>query len=499
MVAYISIFMLLYYIMKVKNGFKYTKNGWKYIHIRGSPHERGYAHGLLLKEEIKECLKTMKWNLYDSHGLELDFFINISNFIFKVQIQDKFPEYFYELVGIAKGSNVNIDELILWNNLPSLNYALSKIKLYLDDMPEVKKKYGHLIQLLPETGALEGGSSDKCSAFMAIGEYTHDGKICCAHNTFDEYILGQFCNVIIDIKPTKGNRILYQGYPGYIASQTDFFVNSKGFIGTETTIGGFGAYKHNVPILCRIRNCMQYANTLDDYVEMLKKDNSGDYANSWLIGDTANNEIMRIELGLEFVNVERKKNGYFIGFNATYDPRIRNLECVNSGFDDIRRHQGARKVRLEQLMEQHKGKINIDIAKNIIADHYDVYLNKINPCSRTSCSHYDLDDRAFMSQHDRPKPYEPRGAVDGCVADSESCKNMGFYGRWGSSCGIAFNAKEFIKRHIQWKRYAPYLYDRPSQPWTYFKSLDKKPKPNITISKRSKRENNKTIKKSQLV
>ena len=66
---------------------------------------------------------------------------------------------------------------------------------------------------------------------------------------------------------------------------------------------------------------------------------------------------MRVELGLEYVNVERKKNGYFIGFNAPYDARIRNLECVNSGFDDIRRHQGARKVRLEELMEQHKGKI----------------------------------------------------------------------------------------------------------------------------------------------
>jgi len=46
---------------------------------------------------------------------------------------------------------------------------------------------------------------------------------------------------------------------------------------------------------------------------------------------------MRIELGLKFVGVERKKEGYFIGFNAPYDPRIRNLECTNTGFDDIRR------------------------------------------------------------------------------------------------------------------------------------------------------------------
>jgi len=228
---------------------------------------------------------------------------------------------------------------------------------------------------------------------------------------------------------------------------------------------------------------------------MLKKENSGDYANSWLIGDTNTNEIMRIELGLAFVNVERKKNGYFIGFNAPYDPRIRNLECVNSGFDDIRRHQGARKVRLDQLMELNKGKLNIEIAKEIIADHYDVYLNKTNLCSRTVCSHYELDDRAFMSQADRPLPYQPRGAVDGCVADSDSCKKMGFYGRWGSSCGTPFDVKLFIKQNAQWKRYAPYLHDRPSQPWTYFNSLDKIPTTSLTRSKRYQRDTKKTIKR----
>ena len=146
---------------------------------------------------------------------------------------------------------------------------------------------------------------------MAVGDYTHDGKICCAHNSFDNFIDGQYFNTIIDIKPDKGHRILFQGAPGYIASQTDFFVNSKGFIGTETTIGGFIAFKNEDQITVRIRNCMQYANTLDDYVEFLKKRNSGDYANSWLIADTKKNEIMRVELGLEFVNVERKKNGYF--------------------------------------------------------------------------------------------------------------------------------------------------------------------------------------------
>lgn len=483
--------------MKVKHGFKYKKDGWTYIHIEGKPYQRGIAHGKLLKNEIKDAIKTMEWRLYDSHGFKIDFFVDLSNYIFKKKIEEHFHEFFEELKGIAKGADVNLDKLVLWNNLFSLEYALPKIKEYLNDIPSLKEKYGKLFNELPVTTNLEGGyngARDKCSSFLAVGDYTHDGQICCGHNTFDDFIDGQWFSVIIDIKPKNGNRILFQSAPGLIYSQTDFFINDKGFIGTETTIGGFINYTNKDPIMCRIRNAMQYANTLDDYVDMLKKENSGDYANSWLIGDTKNNEIMRIELGLEFVNVERKKNGYFIGFNAPYDASIRNIECVNTGFDDIRRHQGARKVRLEQLIEQYKGKLNIEIGKRILADHYDVYLNKTNPCSRTCCSHYDLDDRAYMSQSDRPLPYQPRGCVDGCVADTESCKKLTFYARWGSSCGMPFNVKQFMKQNIQWKRFEPYLFDRPHQPWGIFKCLNTLPHANKTISKKNKRENNKTKK-----
>ena len=323
------------------------------------------------------------------------------------------------------------------------------------------------------------GQNDRCTAFMAVGSYTKDGKIVCAHNSFDNFIDGQYFNVILSIKPNNANasrssnasrsaNILMQTAPGCISSGTDFYVTSNGLLCTETTIGGFNKFRLGDPICCRIRNAMQYGKTLDDCVDMLTKNNSGDYANSWLIGDIKTNTIMRIELGLDYVNVEKKRDGYFIGYNAAEDPRIRNLECSNTGYDDIRRHQGARRVRLTQLMEEHKGKLTPELGKEILGDHYDVYLNKINPCSRTCCSHYELDDRAFMSQADRPKPYQPRGALDGIVSSSVMAKTMSFEARWGSSCGTKFDKTEFCKQHIQWADQEPYLHDRPSQPWTEF-------------------------------
>ena len=139
------------------------------------------------------------------------------------------------------------------------------------------------------------------------------------------------------------------------------------------------------------------------------------------------------------------------------------------------------------------------LPKKIISDHYDVYLKKDNnPCSRTVCSHYDLDAREYMSQSDRPKPYSPHGTVDGVVCDTKSAKNMSFIGRFGNTCGTPFIAKEFFKQHRQYERYAPYIKDRITQPWTEFTiapSLSfKNSKSSFKLTKKGREMKNKTKK-----
>ena len=327
------------------------------------------------------------------------------------------------------------------------------------------------------------GSGDKCSAFMAVGEdYTKDGQIVCAHITFDDFMSGQFDNIILNLQtsppgtqnPTSAD-MLMQTFPGGIFSSTDFFNTSFGFIGTETTIGGFDSFELKAPICFRARKAMQYGKTLDDYVSYLTEHNSGDYANTWFIGRVKKTEsdppekIMHLELGRRFVNKKEISNGYFIGFNACYDPRIRNIECSNDGFYDSRRHQGARRIRLEEIMQECKKrgiKIDEDVAIKIISDHKDVYLGKeSNPCSRTICAHYDEDEREYMSDPSRPKPNQPRGAVDAKVGSSTLFKNNRFLAIWGRACGAPFNAKEFCQKHIQWANQEKYLEDRPTRSW----------------------------------
>jgi hypothetical protein len=435
-------------------GYRFDKNGWIYVHIEGKAYERGKQLGYLTADRFKKALNTFKYITYEETGRNWEFF---KKWAYKLYWNKIPKEYQQEIKGIAAGyraHGVRVDykDVLLWNSFVELLWYW-----YPHHASNFYKK-----------------DHTKCSAFIATGSYTKDGKIVMGHNSWCNFEMCQFLNVIVDIKPEKGFRILMQEMPGLIFSMSDFFVTSAGIIGTETTIGGFSPYNEKgIPEYVRIRKAMQYGKTLDDYVKILLKGNTGGYANDWLFGNIKTNEIMRFELGLKFHKIWRTKDGFYAGFNAPLDPRIRNMECSDTGIYDIRRHQGARRVRFWQLAKKYKGKIDLDIAEKIMADHYDVYLNKINPSSRTIDGHYELDNRAYMSDPSRPVPYQPRGAVDGKVVTSDLAKNMSFYARWGNSSGMPFNAKEFLEKHPQWIQLKPYLEDRPSEPWTKFTSGEK--------------------------
>lgn len=439
-------------------GYRYEENGWTYLHIEGKPYERGFQHGRLLAEEISDIKRSLEYLTYWNTGMKWQFFVDASERLFVPWIDQ---EYMDEICGIADGAqnagvNVSWQEILAWNGYEELT-----------DYWWPNEKSGKYAES-------EKNNKDHCSAFIATGSATKDGRIVMAHNTWSEFEIGQFSNLILDIAPSQGHRIFMQSSPGYIDSFSDFFVTDAGLMGTETTIGGFNLYDPNeAPEFFRVRKAMQYSDDLHQFVDIMKKNNNGGYANTWLLGDIHTGEIMRYELGLQFYNVTRTNNGSFIGFNAPLDPRIRNLECSNTGYADIRRHQGARQVRLAELMAEHHSRLDVESAKTILADHHDVYLHKDNPCSRTVDGHYELDAREYMSQPGRPLPFQPRGTVDGKVMDSRMAKDLAFWAIWGNSSGMPFDATKFLTKHIQWDHLRGYLKDRPSQPWTSFKAAQK--------------------------
>ena len=431
---------------------RHEKNGWIYLHIDGTPRERGFQHGYLMASEIKEALRVLKvaWGYQTS--TEWSWAVEKGAAMFTPKVD---AENLAEIDGIAEGMNAaristSRDELVAYNGWMELLWYW---------WPTVKDS------IAPNTPA---PLKESCSSFIATGSMTADGKIVLGHNSWNDYFFPDY-NVVMDIVPAKGHRILMQTAAGLIHSGTDFFVTDAGLVGSETTIADFTLFDPSgIPEFARVRRAMQDASSIDEWCEIMKKGNNGGYANSWLVGDIKTNEIARFEIGLKYVGFEKKKDGYFSGSNIADDLKILRRETKSNELN-IKLPNIARRVRWGQLMKENKGKINIERGKAFLSDHFDTYLNTAAPDSRTLCGHWELDNEASGLF----EPFRPLGAYDGKILDATMAQNMSLAARWGSSCGMAFDAKQFLRDHPQFEWMSGILKDRPTQPWTEFKAGEK--------------------------
>jgi len=423
------------------------KHGWIVAEIRGNAYERGYAHGFLLHKELKRLVYSFPFMVKKYFNTSLANYIKVCKQQVKHIIQKDFPEIYEEIRGISDGAkkmgvNISMDALIGWNSTFGM-------EPFFETKP--KKKI------------------ERCSAFIATGDSTQDGEIVMAHNTHTDFVGGQLMNIIMYVYPSSGNHFVMQIAPGYVASGSDWFLSSTGIIGCETTIGGTEYKpKFGSPFFCRIRQAMQYGKTLDEYVEIMLKNNAGDYACSWLFGDINTNEIMQFEIGLDKHNINRTNNGLFYGMNSAFDFNLNNTETTDTDFHDISTSSGSRNYRLDALTNNiYSGKINTDNAKKIISDHYDIFLNKEIMNGRSICNHSEKSDYDTVLRD----AFYPRGCTDGKVVNSKMAKNLEFEGRFGSSCGRIFNVKTHMKEHPEYKDWGPYLENMDNEPWVKIRKM----------------------------
>jgi hypothetical protein len=455
------------------------KNGWITAKIYGSAQERGFAHGVLLHKELRKVLHCFSFLVKTDFDTTLDEFVKRSTRIFRPILETKYPEYYNEIVGIHegakfKGVDFSIDTLIAWNSYLSMYDEYSS-----------------------------GNPPQRCSAFIATGNATEKGDIVMAHNTHSNFTFALLSNIVLYVLPDKGNSFCMQTCAGLICSSMDWFICSNGLIGCETTISDI-TYKpiYGVPYYCRIRDCMQYCNTLDEYANTMLHENAGDYACSWLFGDTQTGEIMLCEIGLKRHNIQKTKNGVFYGMNSAIDPVLRSKETNDTEFDDISRSSGARRVRLDYLLHQkYAGKLNITNAKHILSDHYDTFLERTQSGLRSICRHSEIDTEttatqtpfcevlrtrrnasAFGSGRSTRKLQRtkfdgvyPYGTIDGKVVNTQMAKSMQFVGKYGSSCNRSFHFREYLKTHPEYHSWEKYLVNLPNQPWTTISIKDKPP------------------------
>lgn len=451
-----------------EKAYRLQKDGWTYVHLEGSPSEIGFQHGYLLEPEIADALAAIK--LFDTHTTERDW-----EFFRKTAREMLWPhidaEYQQELQGIADGAKAHGGDLDVYD-IVALN-AFEEVPDYY--LPWLNKQ--QLNKQQNPANAPKLAAPGNCSAFIATGGFTKDHQIVIAHNNWTSYLAGERWVVIFDIAPAHGNRILMDGFPGVITSDDDFGVNSAGMMITETTITQFEGWDPNgKPEFMRSRKALQYANGIDDYVRIIKEGNNGGYANDWLIGDRKTGEIAYLELGLKNTPLWRTKDGYFVSSNFARDPKLIREET--SGFDpnDASSSPNARHIRAEELIQQSKGRIDVEMAEKFLSDHVDSFdktasTQKPAPNERNLCGHVDVSPRGVKEWE--WAAYNPGGSVQGKATDSAMAANMSFVARAGHPCGADFLAADFLEHHPEYSWQKPLLRDMKAGPWTKFQAGQK--------------------------
>lgn len=291
--------------------YRYASEGWIYLHIEGQPYERGYQHGHLMAKEIPEYLARCASEL--GNAKDWGDYRTYANALF-LRGFDK--EILEEMRGIADGAS---DAGAKWQGrrLDTLDIAVANVTVEMGELSGAVQVTPTGIEGVkfdrPAYAGKPDSPLDHCSAFAATGKATRDGKMVIGHVTWWPLTLAEETNVMLDIQPANGHRVLMQSYPGGIESGTDWYQNDAGMVLTETTINQTPFNAAGTPVAFRARMAIQYGGNIDEMVARLGTRNNGLYTNEWLMGDAKTNEIAMYELGTNHTKLWRSSKGEWFG------------------------------------------------------------------------------------------------------------------------------------------------------------------------------------------
>jgi hypothetical protein len=431
----------------LSNSSRIDVNGWIFAHSAGDPYQVGFQNGSLLGSEIVDAVEAVKLMGEGGYRRNWQFFCENAMNLFWPKLPEEYRQEIQGIVdGVAssKAGNVQLRDVVALNG-------------YFDTV-----SYHYWLKSRESQAISPLARAEHCSAFIVTGDKT-DGQVLLAHNTWFQYLPGARYNVILDICPTNGKRFVMQTMAGTISSGTDWYLSESGLVVAETTISGMTTFNPDgVPYFARARKAIQYSENIGDWVKTMVKENNGGYADDWLIGNVKTGEIGWLELGTFNHKLELTHNGVFVGCNIAMNKEVQSE--TNLEYSDKSLTCTARQARLRELLEVNEGKLNVDAAKALLADHHDSYSKTDSPSRNSICGHIETDARGIPEWE--YGPYYPGGCFDGKVTDTELAKGGAFWAHWGRPCGTPFEAGSFLRNHPEYEWQKPRLKDIAPYPWT---------------------------------
>jgi len=237
-------------------GYLETVDGYRVLHLKGSPHEMGFQHGVLLKDAIRDNVGFML-----TRGIDDDIRIGgmkvTSTMIASVLLgafEERVPQRFVdEMNALAEGADLPAWQVRATNLIPEMMHC-SGFALLSKATAEGKLYHGRV---------LDYGVSIKLQNHAVLTIQEPDGKV-------------PFVNV---------------SYAGFIGSVTG--MNLAGISIGEMGGGGVGLW-NGVPMSFLVRMVLEDARTLDQAIGVFK-DNPRTCEYYYVIADAASDDAVGIK------------------------------------------------------------------------------------------------------------------------------------------------------------------------------------------------------------
>ena len=389
------------------DGFRYDDQGWIFIHIEGEPYERGFQYGSLMPDEIVEYIRklgVLRYGEDPETGWDWIRFEADALFLRKYD-----EEYLTEMRGIADGAAAEGGEAwgrpIDLRDIVALNSVIDIGQL--EDALEVTPNSltGQAFVSTDDELDIEV-DQHKCSSFAATGPATADGNVVFGQIFMWGGFTGVHWNVITDVVPSEGYRLVYHTFPGGIHSGADFYLNEAGIVFGETTVSQTPYEADSTPQSNRARKAAQYAASIDDVERILWEKNNGMYTNDWPIADFKTGEVAILLLGTHEKKLWRTSEdmnpfgtpGFLWANNNNRDPEVRK-EYVAQPDDrpfDLMFSPWNRDIAFNEFYAEHKGEIDANAGVGLWASSP---INRAHACDGKITDTEMANEMVFLAHH----------------------------------------------------------------------------------------------------
>ena len=212
-----------------------ANNNLRYLELSGTPYERGFTHGRLLKKEIHEVIQLLKNDIKESTGQNPEDYIN--SFLEKTNyvkaISKWTPELLIELKGISEGSEVDFNT-ILMHQLPD-EYWIDKMAIKLH----------------------------KCSSF-GVDKSNSNPSMTAQNMDIPTYYHGY--QTVINLMESSGKQMMFLTIPGFLGLTG---MNNKGVSVNVNTLLHLENNTTGLPVTFVIRGLVS-KNSQEEAISFLK-------------------------------------------------------------------------------------------------------------------------------------------------------------------------------------------------------------------------------------